>query len=208
MDGFTGFKTATTEELPDATPVLDPFHVVRLAGDALDRCRRRVQQDLHGHRGRAGDRLYRVRRMLHTGVDLLTPRQQTRLETLFADDDHVEVETTWGIYQKMVRAYREPDRAKGRTPMQAVIDALSSGVPSVLTELIVLGRPDEAGLRHPRLLRPTRNFERSHRSAERPTRTPPRQRPGLAQPHQLHRTQPAQNRQIQTPTTPCNVMNP
>ncbi|GAA3884200.1 hypothetical protein GCM10022275_34790 [Tessaracoccus defluvii] len=44
MDGFTGFKTATTEELPNATAVMDPFHVVRLAGDALDRCRRRVQQ--------------------------------------------------------------------------------------------------------------------------------------------------------------------
>ena len=73
MDGFTGFKTATTEELPDATPVLDPFHVVRLAGDALDQCRRRVQQTLHGHRGRAADPLYRARRMLHTGLDLLTP---------------------------------------------------------------------------------------------------------------------------------------
>ena len=46
MDGFTGFKTATTEELPDATPVMDPFHVVRLAGDALDRCRRRIQQQV------------------------------------------------------------------------------------------------------------------------------------------------------------------
>jgi hypothetical protein len=46
-----GFDTATTEQLPTATTVMDPFHVVRLAGDALDRCRRRVQQDLHGHRG-------------------------------------------------------------------------------------------------------------------------------------------------------------
>jgi len=35
MDGFTGFKTATTEELPDATPVLDPFHVVRVRHEAL-----------------------------------------------------------------------------------------------------------------------------------------------------------------------------
>ena len=25
MDGFTGFKTATTEELPDAATVMDPF---------------------------------------------------------------------------------------------------------------------------------------------------------------------------------------
>ncbi|MFF4350378.1 transposase [Streptomyces sp. NPDC001530] len=44
MDGFTGFKTATAEQVPDATAVMDPFHVVRLAGDALDECRRRVQQ--------------------------------------------------------------------------------------------------------------------------------------------------------------------
>jgi transposase len=51
MDGFTGFKTATSEELPDAVAVMDPFHVVRLAGDALDQCRRRVQQVTCGHRG-------------------------------------------------------------------------------------------------------------------------------------------------------------
>jgi transposase len=47
MDGFTGFKTAASEELPDAVAVMDPFHVVRLGGDALDRCRRRVQQVIH-----------------------------------------------------------------------------------------------------------------------------------------------------------------
>jgi transposase len=38
MDGFSGFKTATTEQLPAAKAVMDPFHVVRVAGDALDRC--------------------------------------------------------------------------------------------------------------------------------------------------------------------------
>ena len=48
MDGFTGFKTAANEELPQAVTVMDPFHVIRLAGDALDECRRRVQQELHG----------------------------------------------------------------------------------------------------------------------------------------------------------------
>jgi hypothetical protein len=26
MDGFTGFKTATAEELPDAVAVMDPFY--------------------------------------------------------------------------------------------------------------------------------------------------------------------------------------
>ncbi len=140
MDGFTGFKTAAVEELPDAVTVMDPFHVVRLAGDALDRCRRRVQQDLHGHRGRKDDPLYRARRTLHTGADLLTDKQKDRLTALFAADEHVQVEATWGIYQRMVAAYREPDRTQGRALMQALIASLSHGVPRVLTELVTLGR--------------------------------------------------------------------
>jgi transposase len=140
MDGFTGFKTATTEELPDAVAVMDPFHVVRLAGDVLDRCRRRVQQAIHGHRGRKGDPLYSARRTLHTGADLLTDKQKNRLEALFATDAHVEVEATWGVYQRMIAAYREPDRAKGRQLMEKLIDSVSQGVPRALSELITLGR--------------------------------------------------------------------
>jgi len=140
MDGFTGFKTAAAEELPDAAPVMDPFHVVRLAGDALDRCRQRVQQQTHGHRGRSGEPLYKSRRTLHTGAGLLTEKQAARLTDLFADDRHVEVEATWGIYQRMVAAYREPNKAAGRRMLQAVIDALRHGVPAALIELITLGR--------------------------------------------------------------------
>ena len=64
MDGFTGFKSAAAEELPDARAVMDPFHVVHLAGDALDECRRRIGQELHHRRGRATDPLYKARRML------------------------------------------------------------------------------------------------------------------------------------------------
>lgn len=140
MDGFTGFKTAATEELPKATAVMDPFHVVRLAGDALDVCRRRVQQHLHGRRGRKNDPLYKARRTLHTGAGLLTDRQRDRLNVLFAVEDHVEVEATWGIYQRMIAAYREPDRKIGKMAMQAVIDSLASGVPPPLIELGKLGR--------------------------------------------------------------------
>ena len=140
MDGFTGFKTATTEQLPDAVPVMDPFHVIHLAGDALDDCRRRVQQDTCGHRGRTGDPLYAARRTLHTGADLLTDRQHARITALFAVEEHVEVEATWGVYQRMVAAYREPDRTRGRELMSTLIDSLSHGVPAALTELRRLGR--------------------------------------------------------------------
>ncbi len=140
MDGFTGFKTAAAEELPDAVAVMDPFHTVRLAGEALDECRRRVQQELHGHRGRKGDPLYSARRTLHTGADLLTDRQHERIEKLFAIEQHAEVECTWGIYQRMIHAYRETDKATGRAEMAAVIQALGTGVPERLVELRKLGR--------------------------------------------------------------------
>lgn len=139
MDGFTGFKTAA-EEIPEAVAVMDPFHVVRLAGDALDRCRRRVQQIICGHRGRSGDPLYSSRRLLLTGTDLLTDRQCERLHDLFEPDAHVEVQATWSIYQRMIGAYREPDRAQGREKMAALIEALSHSIPKVLTELVTLGR--------------------------------------------------------------------
>jgi len=140
MDGFTGFKTATTEELPDAVAVMDPFHVVRLAGDALDQCRRRVQQATCGHRGRTGDPLYAARRTLHTGTDLLTDTQKQRLKALFTPDEHVAVEATWGVYQRMIAAYREPDRTRGRELMTKLITSVSAGVPGALTEVITLGR--------------------------------------------------------------------
>jgi transposase len=140
MDGFSGFKTATAEELPDAATVMDPFHVVRLAGNALDECRRRVQLDTCGHRGRSTDPLYRTRRTLHTGADLLTDKQKARLAALFAVDAHAEVEATWTIYQRTVAAYREPDRNKGATMMAALIATLSTDVPQPLQELITLGR--------------------------------------------------------------------
>jgi transposase len=140
MDGFTGFKTAALEQLPDATTVMDPFHTVRLAGDALDRCRQRAQQQLHGHRGRKGDPLYAARRTLHTGEDLLTDRQKARLDELFADEGHTEVEVTWAVYQRMVGAYRHPERRQGRRAMEQLIASLATGVPTALSELATLGR--------------------------------------------------------------------
>ena len=139
MDGFTGFKTAAAETVPDAVAVMDPFHVAALAGEALDRCRQRVQQDTCGHRGRTGDPLYGIRRVLRTGADLLTDKQNKRLIAVFADERHVQVEATWGIYQRIIAAYRDPDRQAGKAEMRAVIDAISRGVPAALSELITLG---------------------------------------------------------------------
>ena len=141
MDGFTGFKSATTEELPDARAVMDPFHVVHFAGNALDECRRRTGQELHHRRGRATDPLYKARRMLHTRSCLLTPRQQHQLLDLFSSQEHVALEVTWSAYQNIIDAYRAPDTAAGKAMMQAEINTLTcTRVPRGLRELITLGR--------------------------------------------------------------------
>lgn len=150
---------------------MDPFHVVRLAGDALDRTRQRVQQDTLGHRGHAGDPLYGVRRTLHTGVSFLTEKQTARLDAVFAVEEHVEVEATWGIYQRIVAAYREPDKKKAKEMMRSVIDSVSSGVPAMLAEIRLLRSDVEAARRgRPRVLRPARHEQRSDRGDQRPTR--------------------------------------
>jgi hypothetical protein len=158
----------------------NPFHVARLAGDALDRCRRRVQHDIHGHRGRTDDPLFSSRRMLHTGTDLLTDKQRVRLQALFGSDDHVEVEATWAIYQRMIAAYREPDRTRSRELMRHLIDSVSHGVPAALTEVITLGRtlPRRAADILAYFDRPgTSNGPTESR--QRPPRTPPRHSPRL-----------------------------
>lgn len=78
---------------------------------------------------------------LHTGADLLTDKQKDRLAALFAAEEHVEVETTWGIYQRMIAAYRHPDRTKGGDELiQNLIGSVSAGVPAELSEVITLSR--------------------------------------------------------------------
>ena len=204
MDGFTGFKSAAAEELPDARAVMDPFHVVHLAGNALDECRRRIGQELHHRRGRGTDPLYKARRMLHTRSCLLTPRQQHQLLDLFASQEHVALEVTWSVYQNIIDAYRAPDTAAGKAMMEAEINTLTcTRVPRGLTELITLGRTLKRRSRdilayfdHPHTSNgPTEaingRLEHLRGSAL-----------GLAEPHQLHHPSTPRNRRLQTPTTP------
>ena len=140
MDGFTGFRSAAAEELPAARAVMDPFHVVSLAAGKVDECRRRIQRQITGRRGRSGDPLYRARRTLHTGADLLTDARAERLQDLFADERHAAVQATWGVYQRLIQAYRAQDPGLGRFLMQRVIDSLKQTIPAGLEEIGALAR--------------------------------------------------------------------
>ncbi|MGD7003891.1 ISL3 family transposase [Corynebacterium halotolerans] len=141
MDGFAGYASAVDQVLPDATKVMDPFHVVHLAADKLTGCRQRLQRETTGRRGRKEDPLYKHRRTLLTRTNYLTQRQNRRLDMLWAtDDDYVALEVTWLFYQDMIAAYGHPEKSEGKKLMARIINTLRKGLPKGLEELAQLGR--------------------------------------------------------------------
>jgi transposase len=96
MDLSGPYRVTFDTMLPDATQVADPFHVVKHAGTKLDECRRRVQNETLGHRGRKADPLYRCRRLLLAAHERLDHRGDTKLQGLLrAGDPHGEVAYAW-----------------------------------------------------------------------------------------------------------------
>ncbi len=106
LDPFRGYHTALVSRLEHATAVLDPFHVVRLLTSAVDEVRRRVQNDTLGHRGRKGDPLYGIRRVLLRGAEKHTPSSFARLLAgLDAGDSSGQVAKVWIALQDLRHVY-------------------------------------------------------------------------------------------------------
>ncbi|MDA0643106.1 ISL3 family transposase [Nonomuraea ferruginea] len=64
IDMCTIFKSAIRSALPHATLVVDHFHVVQLANQALTEVRRRLTVQVRGRRGRKGNREWELRNRL------------------------------------------------------------------------------------------------------------------------------------------------
>lgn len=137
LDPFHGYANAIRDELPEAITVLDAFHVVKLGGQVVDEVRRRVQQDTLGHRGRAGDPLYGIRRTLQIGAEHLTEKQIRRLNAkLEAGDPHHEVTLAWHCYQKLRVIYH----ARPEAGRRLVAEILASFPTCPIPEVARLGR--------------------------------------------------------------------
>jgi transposase len=90
------YRKTFEDTLGHVTQVADPFHLIRLANSKLDECRRRVQNETIGHRGRKDDPLYRARRLLTKAHERLDERGDTKLRGLLeAGDPRGEVRTAW-----------------------------------------------------------------------------------------------------------------
>lgn len=110
LDLSASYRTVFDTMLPDAVQVADPFHVVKLANTALDECRRRVQNETLGHRGRRDDPLWRARRRLTIASERLSPDQHDKLMGLLrAGDPHQEVWFAWNAKEVVRQIYDHTD---------------------------------------------------------------------------------------------------
>jgi len=133
MDPFRGYATALRTSLPHATRVLDAFHVTRLGFAAVDDVRRRVQQDDLGHRGRKGDPLYSIRRVLRRGHEHLTDVAWDRLLTgLDVGDVDGQVAAAWIAAQDLRLIYRAKTRESAeRRLYRWLVHCADSDVPEL-----------------------------------------------------------------------------
>lgn len=93
--------------------IADPFHVVRTANQRLDECRRRVQNETFGHRGRKGEPLYGIRRLLTMAAQRLDERGESKLvDRLAAGDPHGEVQWAWEAKEAVRDLYRIGDHTE------------------------------------------------------------------------------------------------
>lgn len=133
LDPFRGYDTALRSRLPQATIVLDCFHATRLAIDAVDQVRRRVQNETLGHRGRKGDPLYGIRRVLRRGAERLTAKQYERLLIgLGVGDPTGELGRAWIAMQELRHVYGARDERHARGWLHTFyVAAAHSGCPEV-----------------------------------------------------------------------------
>jgi transposase len=147
LDPYRGYASALRTHLPDAVRVLDAFHVTRLGFAAVDQVRRRIQQELTGHRGRRDDPLYRIRRLLRRGYEHHSSRSWVRLLAgLDAGDTRDEqLAKTWIAAQELRLLYRCGDRVRAEAHLYAwLVHCADAGVPELerLARTIDSWRPE------------------------------------------------------------------
>jgi transposase len=130
--------TALPSPWANTTVVVDPFHVVRLANQAVTKCRQRVQQDVLGHRGWKGDPLYSIRRLLLVGAERLDERGWERLHHGFNQGDRLDhVLEAWTTKEKVRDVYLTDDV---ELATERLDDAIAFTATSHVPELTTLAK--------------------------------------------------------------------
>lgn len=136
IDPHESYRLGLNPDLGHAVVVADPFHIVALGNRTLDKVRRRTQQALTGHRGRRGDPLYDIRKILLTASERLNDRARSRLDAaLAAGDPKDEVVAAYLMKEHLREVYAVDDPDDAAILLDAVI---AEGASSKIRELVTL----------------------------------------------------------------------
>ena len=98
IDPSAPYAAGIRRALPHARIVLDHFHLVMLANQALTDVRQRVAHEQHDRRGRKTDPAWAHRRLLLRAGDTLSPTALTRLTTVLGTDDPSgQLSAAWAV---------------------------------------------------------------------------------------------------------------
>jgi transposase len=86
IDMCAAFRAAAREMLPNATIIVDAFHLVQLANKMVTAVRWRIVRDKYGRRGRQGDPEYGIKRLLTRNLEDLRDDQAAKLWNTMVDD--------------------------------------------------------------------------------------------------------------------------
>ena len=119
LDMSATYAAVYSVVLPNALQVVDPFHAIKLANQALDEVRRRVQQERLGHRGHRDDPLYRARKILLMGEERLDAPATERLSSLLVlGDPDGEVAIAYRVKERLRDFYATADPAAARVLLE------------------------------------------------------------------------------------------
>ncbi|AFJ35180.1 hypothetical protein OEM_21380 [Mycobacterium intracellulare subsp. yongonense 05-1390] len=194
IDPAAVYATAvrTPELLPNATLVVDHFHLVKLANDALTKVRRRVTWDLRDRRGRKLDPEWANRRRLLRARERLSDKSFAKMwNAIVAEDDTSQILSAW-IAKEELRALLSHRARRRRSTSDTPPAAPVPGVVHRLTD----PRAAHPGHHHRHLVARNQCLHR-HRHHQRPYRglQPP------CQTGQTRRVRVPQQRELGSPDT-------
>lgn len=125
LDPSAPFAAAVRGLLPQATIVVDHWHLVRLANQMVTDVRQRVAREQLGRRGRKSDPAWAHRRLLLAAGDRLSARGLTRLARVLRHDDPTnEIGAAWGIKELLRQLLAAPTAHDGRHRLQRFCEAV------------------------------------------------------------------------------------
>lgn len=129
IDMRKSFRAAIEEGLPTARIVVDPFHLVKLAGEKMEAVRPHVLNHLNRE-------VPRVKRALRTPKEKLKDEDKLKLEKLWAmTHPWPQLKLAWMVKEKIRDLYRSRDRASAEKKLTLILAYLEGVESKPLQEL-------------------------------------------------------------------------